>query len=131
MRKLILFPAFLAVFLALAISAPATPTQLFTVTVSNTTVTIPPIQAYTYNQPLQNATITHGPLTNLTSLQINIYANYQGATTNGRVFIGTWYPTTTNAGPETISGPNYPITNWLSLDIVTTNSVPLSGSYGQ
>ena len=107
------------------------PTPLITATVSNTTYTVASFPVQSYNQPLQNAQIYHGVLTSTNALSIPIYLNAQGSTTNGRVLIGTWYPTTTNAAYETIIGANFPApTNYLSIDITTTNAVSVTGSYG-
>ena len=126
-----LFFTFLVLVAALCVSAFSAPTPLITATVSNATYTVPSFPAQAYNPPLQNAVIYHGALTSTNALSIPIYSNSQGATTNGRVLIGTWYPTTTNAAYETIIGANYSSpTNFLSIDITTTNAVSLTGSYG-
>ena len=123
--------AFLVLVAALCVSASAAPTPLIYATISNTTYTVASFSAQGYNPPLQNATITHGALSSTNALAIPIYSNSQGTTTNGRVLIGTWYPSTTNAATETIVGSNLPTpTNYLSIDITTTNAVQLTGSYG-
>lgn len=126
MKKL----CFLSAFLISLVVAQATPTSLVSVTVSNTTVTVASMLAFPYNPTTQNGVITHGPLTATNALSIPIYAVLQGANTNGRVLIGTWYPSTTNAATEVISGSNFPLTNYLSFDITTTNAVSLNGTYG-
>lgn len=126
MKKL----CFLSAFLISMVVAQAAPTSLVSVTVSNTTLTVPSMLAFTYNPTTQNGSITHGVLTSTNELSIPIYAVLQGATTNGRVLIGTWYPSTTNAATETISGSSFPLTNYLSFDITTTNAVSLNGTYG-
>ena len=121
----------IGLLLWMATPAQATPTQLLTVTVNNTTNTVTSFQMLSYNPTPQNFTIYHGGLATTNALTIYIYANYQGATTNGRVILGVWNPTFTNAGTETIIGANYTPTNWLSVDVGTTNSVQVNGSYGQ
>jgi hypothetical protein len=115
---------------ALCIPAFATPVPLVYVTINNATNTVASMQAFLYNPQLQNATITHGALTSTNELKIDIYSVYQGATTNGRVYVGTWYPSNTNAATEIVNGNSYTITNFLSLDIGTTNAVTISGTYG-
>ena len=126
MKKL----CFLSAFLLSLVVAQATPTSLVSVTVSNTTLTVPSMRAFAYNPATQDGVLYHGALTSTNELAIPIYAALQGATTNGRVLIGTWYPSTTNAATEVISGSSFPLTNYLSFDITTTNAVSLNGTYG-
>jgi hypothetical protein len=121
----------LILFAALCVPALSAPTPLVFVTISNATVTVPSMPAFPSNPTLQNGSITHGALTSTNELSIPIYLVYQGATTNGRVLIGTWYPSNTNAATEIINGAQFGFTNFLSFDITTTNAVSLSGSYGQ
>ena len=134
----------LAALLVLTIGR-ATPTSLTPVTLTNATNTVTGIPAYLYNQPLQNAVISHGAVGVQTNgvatnqLFVNIYCNAPNTTTtNGRVLLGTWWPQTNsfngaqgNAATETILGANYPVTNNLSFDICTSNTVSgLTGTYG-
>jgi len=132
MKKLILPILILAAILILCQAAQATPTPLVSVTISNATVTVPNMPASSYTQPLQNGSITHGALTSTNALSVNVYSTYSSSTTNNRVFLGTWYPSTTNAATETIIGTSFtnPVT-YLSFDLITTNAVSVSGSYGQ
>lgn len=120
----------LILFSAFCIIALATPQPLVSVTINNATNTVNGLTAFPYNPQLQGASITHGALTSTNELKVDIYSNFQGATTNGRVYVGTWYATTTNSATETIVGSNYGMTNFLSIDIGTTNSVSVSGYYG-
>ena len=134
MKKLICFLILPAIIVAMLIPRlMATPTPLFSVTLTTTTNTVTGIQAQPYLQPLQSASITHTGLTNsVNAFYINVYMNAPNSTaTNGRVLIGTWYPSTTNAATETINGNNYPYTNYLSFDVISTNTTSVSGSYGQ
>ena len=134
MKKLIFFVILLAIIFTILIQrAMAAPQPLFLVTLTTTTNTITGIQASPYNQPLQSATITHTALTNTVgAFYVNVYMNAPNSTaTNGRVLLGTWFPSTTNAATETINGNNYPYTNYLSFDVISTNTTTASGSYGQ
>jgi hypothetical protein len=134
LRKLICPALIIVAAVTCAVLALATPAPLFVVTLGQgTTNTVTGIMEFSYQQPMQNATITHGYITNTTTaFYVNIYQNLPNSTaTNGRVLIGTWYPTTTNAATETITGANFPYTNYLSFDVIATNAVPVSGSYGQ
>lgn len=138
MKNLILTLCVL-VAVVFSVAVDAAPTQLLVVTLAaNTTNTVTGVPAWPYTQVLQNASIYHGVLTNnigtanTSAFGINVYANAPNTTaTNGRVFLGTWYPTTTNAATETVQGVNFSVTNYISFDIFTTNIVILNGTYGQ
>ena len=124
---LFLFLLLVAIFCAPTL---ATPQPLVSVTINNATNSVNGLLAFPYNPQLQGASITHGALTTTNELKLDIYSNFQGATTNGRVYVGTWYATTTNSATETIVGSSYQMTNFLSIDIGTTNAVSVSGYYG-
>ncbi len=126
------FPLTVCAFALLALlimSAQAAPTLIMgnLLTVNGTTNSSP-VTAFTYNQTLQQFSVTHGALTSTGALTLNIQATVDQT---NYVTIGTWNPSTTNAATETFSGSAYAITNYMRVNCVTTNSVTVGGSYGQ
>jgi hypothetical protein len=129
MKKLIIAAWILLALLFVTVPMLATPTLLMgtLVTVDTTTSNSPAIAAFTYNQPLQQFTVSHGALTSTGAFYLTIQATLDQT---NYVTLGTWHPTTTNAATEVFSGASYAPTNYMRVQCTSTNSVQVGGSYG-
>jgi phage baseplate assembly protein gpV len=131
MRKLIAAALIGTAVFAAALLVRATPTIVAgsPAAVNNTTSNFPPTAAFTYNQAIQQWTITHSSLQQTTDISIKIMATLQNSTNNA-VQIGTWYPSNTNAVTETIPASVFSPTNYVYPQISTTNSQSFYMTYG-
>jgi len=134
MRKLVLPILTILTLVAIVLAVRSAPQQFIgTLTTVNTTTnyTATGVPALAFNPALQQASVTHTALTNLTSLSIDIFVNVRGDATNGMIKIGTWTPSNTNACTETVNLSQFVITNYVFFGVGTTNNVGVGGSYGQ
>ena len=130
MKKLALYSAFYVAFAFAIITAVCSPVLMVGTlqTVNSTTFTGNTNAAFLYNPALQQFQVTHGALnaTNDIAVMVQITADLTNFIT-----IGTWHPSSTNAGSEYIYAGQYLATNSVRVQIVTTNSQQVGVSYGQ
>ena len=134
MRKFILPILTLLALAMIILVVNAAPQQFIgSLTTVNTTTnyTATGVAAFASNPYLQQGTVTHTQLTNLTSLSIDVFVNVRGDTTNGMIKVGTWTPSSTNAGTELVNLSQFVVTNYVFFGVGTTNNVGIGGTYGQ
>ena len=103
----------------------------FTTITNGTAYNTNGLTAYQFNQQLQDGLLYHSQLLTLTDFQAVAYSSVQPNSTNGSKILGTWFPTTTNAGYERISGASFIPTNYVYVFIIVgTNPVSFNGQYG-
>ena len=131
MKKLLLPLAIFFVLIACIFIARATPTIIAgsPVTVSSATYTSAVVTAFSYNPSLQQYSITHNALGNTTDIALKIYVSLNS--TNNPVFVGTWYPSSTNAATEYAYAGSFFATNYTFVSVTTTNSQQIYIGYGQ
>lgn len=133
MRKFILPILTLLALVMIVLVVKAAPQQFIgSLTTVNTTTnyTATGVAAFTSNPTLQQATVTHTALTNLTSLSVDIFVNVRGDVTNGMIKVGTWTPSNTNACTEVVNLSQFFATNYVFFGVGTTNNVGIGGTYG-
>jgi hypothetical protein len=132
MKKITASVLLLAMFCLVwfAVAAPQQFIGALTTVDTTTNYTSTGVSAFSANPSLLNGQITHTQLTNLTSLSVDVFVNVRGDVTNGMIKIGTWHPSSTNAGTETVTLSGMTITNYVFFGVGTTNSVGIGGSYG-
>ena len=132
-KTLTLTLALVALALACAFTAPAAQTQLFgtltTVTVNNTSSNSPAISLVLSQNPSGYIQVTHGALTNLTSLTMTGQLSLDG--TNFVTATAVWTPTTTAATTENWT-PSWTLPPLYFRSVATTtNNVNVGTAYVQ